>query len=498
MSVMAAIKRLKAFRSSKATPHKQVMEIATAVQRCSTILMALGCQDELLQDQETLAEVIHTMPADSQQRWYHRKATPEESQEEKARTFLQFLEDERATALGMHLDALARKKPTPVSTSSGSTKTSQNTGGTDQGLYGGSLSTQQSQWDNPESQVHAGGTGALNRSKDTPSTARVVVKTLEEAQAVCAKRKTNLEAKNLNKCPLCKKAHTFEKSWSQLSPPIKTPMISTQLASCPLFSALSPDQKTNKITAQMTCPLCTLWEHSQHKFPGGKETSEPKCKVLVGGVACGGKHGRWFHAGEASQSNTGNLVTDTPGGIGGGSLPGLYEYYSVKFRGVPGQDQVGTLMVDNGSDTNYMQHKFVRAMGLQGEPHKCRLKVVDTDFRLVEMAKYRLNVTNIDGVEHEIVALGLESITTLPPDPDLSPLAPLLDGVTLEVLNLPQGRVDVLLGLRDSALHGRDKQQWGNLRLLRAHFGCGWALRGTHESLRFSGIHSRPSYSATP
>ena len=64
------------------------------------------------------------------------------------------------------------------------------------------------------------------------------------------------------------------------------------------------------------------------------------------------------------------------------------------------------------------------------------------------------------------------------------------------MLDRPQGRVDVLIGLQNSALHGRDVQQWGNLRLLKASFGCGWAIRGTHGSLRYDKIQSRPSYSS--
>ena len=37
--------------------------------------------------------------------------------------------------------------------------------------------------------------------------------------------------------------------------------------------------------------------------------------------------------------------------------------------------------------------------------------------------------------------------------------------------------------------------EWGNLRLLRSRFGCGWALRGTHELLQFPAKCSPPSYS---
>ena len=152
-------------------------------------------------------------------------------------------------------------------------------------------------------------------------------------------------------------------------------------------------------------------------------------------------------------------------------------------------------MIDSGSDTDYVRHDFAKDLGLEGEPHVCRIKVVDMDYRTVNTAKYALTVVDMDGEQHAIAAQGLGSITTLPPDPDLSPLRPLLEGIPEQVLSRPQGQVDVLLGLRNSKLHGKDVREWGNLRLLKSRFGCGWALRGTHELLQFPGKCSAPSYS---
>ena len=356
------------------------------------------------------------------------------------RAFMSFLEDERAAAVVMHLDVLSRKPiaaPNPLALG----KSQSNTGGMDQGLYGGSHSTQQIPPEVSENQVHVGEAGLVEK------TAKIVVKTIQDAREVCAKRKANLEAKKIDKCPLCQKVHNYNKTWTQISPPAKNPMVSTQLASCPLFLALSPDQKAVKIVAQAACPLCTSWEHPKHKLPGGREAPEPKCKVLVNGTECRGKHGRWFHATGTSQSTTGNLVTSPSEGTGASQTSGLYKVYSTEFRGQPGMEQMGTLMIDNGSDTNYVRHAFALALGLHGEPHRCRLKVVDTDYRLVETAKYRLKVVDSDGQEHQVVALGLDSITSLLPDPDLTPLVPLLGDIPLQVLDRPQGRVDILLGL---------------------------------------------------
>ena len=178
------------------------------------------------------------------------------------------------------------------------------------------------------------------------------------------------------------------------------------------------------------------------------------------------------------------------------STPGLYEVYNAEFQTTSSSNGRGTVMIDNGSDTNYIRHDFAASLGLVGEAHQCRIKVVDTDYRTVDTARYTVRLVDTDGEVHEVAALGLASITTLPPDPDLSPLLPLLGDVPEAVLQRPQGRVDMLVGLRNSSLHGKDVREWGNLRLLKARLGCGWAIRGTHESLQFASIDQKPSYSA--
>ena len=103
--------------------------------------------------------------------------------------------------------------------------------------------------------------------------------------------------------------------------------------------------------------------------------------------------------------------------------------------------------------------------------------------RPVRTTRYVLEIEDKTGTRHSVRAMGLDTITVLPPDPDLSPISGLVQGYPPEVLQRPQGDVDLLLGLRDSYLHGCTVRQWGNLRLLESPLGCGWALRGTHPDL---------------
>merc|ERR1712055_1042166 len=87
---------------------------------------------------------------------------------------------------------------------------------------------------------------------------------------------------------------------------------------------------------------------------------------------------------------------------------------------------------------------------------------------------------------HSVTALGLDAVTTLPQDPDLGPIRSLLAGYPEEMFHRPQGRVDILLGLRSTRLHGKVVKELGDLRVLETPFGCGWVLKGCHPDLSFS------------
>ena len=486
MQALAALKRLRNFKSGKSSNYDQVVDIANAVQRCVTILRALEREDEFLRDKETMAEVVAMFPIDAQQRWYHRRGDKGATQVDKGRNLLRWVEEERSDAVAMHLDALARRTKPTIATPT-APRSSGPSGGTDQSIY------------NANHTVRGAGDGviaAVSQEKEAPATAagggRVAVTSEAQAAEVTAKRKRNLEQKKLDKCPMCKRVHEYEKTWTQVVPPVKTKLVSTLLTSCPQFLAQSGDQKMVSLSAHAACPHCTSWEHPRHRF-GGRDLPDPKCKVQVAGSECGGPHGKWYHT---SGGTTGNVVTGAETTGDSVATPGLFEVHHVDFVSASGEVKRGAVMIDSGSDTDYVRHGFAEELGLQGEPHLCRIKVVDMDYRTVETAKYEMTIMDGSGERHHVNAQGLQSITTLPPDPDLTPLLELLDGVPAAVLDRPQGRIDVLLGLRSSHLHGRDVKDWGNLRLLSTRFGCGWAIRGTHESLQFPGTSSRPSYSA--
>ena len=206
LQALEALKRLRSFKATKSAPHDQVVEIAVAVQRCVTVLRALDRELDFLMDRETVSEVLGCLPADSQQRWYHRKGGRGDTQAQKGRAFLTWLEDERADAVAIRLDVLARRAKPPASPHQ-SGKPSLSVGGTDKPIYAGTHATLLNPAQPTDAQVHlntaASGSSA---SRDVPKRGRIEVTTALQAGEVAAKRKTNLEEKKLDKCPMCQAA----------------------------------------------------------------------------------------------------------------------------------------------------------------------------------------------------------------------------------------------------------------------------------------------------
>ena len=71
--IMSAVKNLRDFRSSKSAPHEQLIELAMAVQKCTTELNNIDAIDDLLGDRESLACIVQAMPQTIKDKWYDKR-----------------------------------------------------------------------------------------------------------------------------------------------------------------------------------------------------------------------------------------------------------------------------------------------------------------------------------------------------------------------------------------------------------------------------------------
>ena len=257
-------------------------------------------------------------------------------------------------------------------------------------------------------------------------------------------------------------------------------------------------ERLAKARAETLCMRCSSWDHKteSHKRGSFLATGPIKCSFRPpGGDVCGQEHGAWLH----KAATIANISHSTSVGTASGSmelLPALFEVVSAPISDERGSlTKSANILIDPGSDTDFIREDIAESLGLVGRPVTLYLNVVAQQYSQVESKLYIFSVTDNLGEHHTVQALGLPEITHLPPDPDLSALKDILSKCPGNILDRPQGQVDVLLGLRKSSLHGWRDRAWGDLILKKSILGPGWILTGSHPLIASSMVEQCGAFS---
>ena len=282
----------------------------------------LGSGNELLGCRESVSSIVRNLPSAARERWFDHDPPPDESREAMGQALLMWLEKERRHAVAVHLHdattALHSPDPPPTRTQNPSLTT-------DKGLFSSSHASTDSHTAGTQPKTspkpptppvplgsnHTQSGANEETSGSDPPGGRAPILTHQAAVEATAKRKANLEGKGLDKCPLCKQQHLFDKTWATVNPPSKTKMLSTFLLSCPKFKTLTLEQKAATCAAQAAYLVCTGWDHPQHRQSGGSVITEVKCKFKIDGSDCGGAHGRWYHDLGSSVATSNSVTSET-------------------------------------------------------------------------------------------------------------------------------------------------------------------------------------------
>ena len=256
LSIMSALKNLRDFKSSKQVPHEQVIEIAMAVQKCRTELNNIGAIKELLGDREALACMIQSLPPTVRDKWYDKKV-PEETIE-KGKFLFTWLEEQRENSIRLRLDMMAaRMRGGTANTNTPKSGLSHES--TDKGLLSSALHASKSTEPvDAKAPIKTGADKSPAGGSSGPSS-RVEVKTVQDAEMIAAKRKAGLEAKKLDKCPVCSAQHSYERTWNEVQPPIKVKLVSTHLMS--LSQVLGPPSGSQVGRGSGKCPRVSSVRH---------------------------------------------------------------------------------------------------------------------------------------------------------------------------------------------------------------------------------------------
>ena len=154
------------------------------------------------------------------------------------------------------------------------------------------------------------------------------------------------------------------------------------------------------------------------------------------------------------------------------------------------------MLTDQGSTDTFITHHLAQQLQLPGTPTTIQVKVLGQPPRQVATMVYQFYLEDSKGHKYKVEAVGMDSLTEVPPCPKASSLAHLFPGAPAEAaaaFTRPHGTVGLLLGQRHKSLHTRDAgHQVEDLRLARGKFG--WTLTGYSPLLTNSTSYSSSNF----
>lgn len=130
---------------------------------------------------------------------------------------------------------------------------------------------------------------------------------------------------------------------------------------------------------------------------------------------------------------------------------------------------------DIGADANLINSDFDKCLGLKGKIEKCFLKAVSEEYKEVTTLKHTIWPVNLSGENHNIDAIEIQVITTLPKELEVHHL---VESCPSEVTMRLGRSLDILVGLPSQDLHIITSIGWGTLRMKSMVFRCRWVVTG--------------------
>ena len=224
-----------------------------------------------------------------------------------------------------------------------------------------------------------------------------------------------------------------------------------------------PSSNSREEEEEVLCPTCDLAGHRADSCPSARSSGAvPPPQDLRGGERMAGTYS----------------TTTSPSTTTGSSL---LDVATVSVHSPSLLSSTTTIMLtDQGSTDTFISHTLAQELQLPGTPTTLQVKVLGQPPREVATMVYKLYLEDTKGKKYRVEAVGMDSLTEVPPCPQASSLSHLFPGAPAEAaaaFTRPHGTVALLLGQRHRGLHTRDAgHQVDDLRLAKGKFG--WTLTG--------------------
>ena len=233
---------------------------------------------------------------------------------------------------------------------------------------------------------------------------------------------------------------------------------------CHVFKKMSLNEKGKWVKDSNLCVLCFSKHHKVNDCE--RKTTWKPCDVNN----CGKWHSRTLHGAKVQ-----GLVLAIPTAASEGSSPGVL--LLVQPVPVLGGAELVTLW-DSGSTTALISFSAAEKCGLSGVPCQFELHGVGENKNVFETKLYTVPAVDKCGQTHYIQAYGIEKITSTSIKDELIRAVSTFQGVDQGDIKIPEGEVELLVGMNHVRLQPVMVEVQGDLALFSSKFGTGKLLGG--------------------
>ena len=239
------------------------------------------------------------------------------------------------------------------------------------------------------------------------------------------------------------------------------------ITDCPSFLKMNVEERFQAVKDCDVCWSCLKPGHKSIYCYKRKKCNEKDCEL---------SHHQLLHEHQQTSGTANHHKSDpseTALHIRNSSC--LLQLMSIK---VNSEDKVNVLW-DGGATLSLITFRKARELGLHGEDVKLVVTKVGGVSEEINSSRYHLTFIDIEGIECEIIAYGIDKISTDLKDINIKEALKLFKNVTVDDICRPTGEIDVLVGFEYAGYHPSKKESIEHLLLLENRFGK--CLGGSHQ-----------------
>ena len=248
-----------------------------------------------------------------------------------------------------------------------------------------------------------------------------------------------------------------------------------EITQCTGFSSQENKIKVELIKKNGACFSCLKSGHIARNC-----TERKQCGILLqdGKTNCGKYHHSLLHL--ASIEGFAFHNSGQPTNKHHNQNRVLLMVSSVKSR----SQGINTLW-DPGANVSLISHDAARRLGLKGSTIELAITKVGNTTDRIKSKEYTLPLTDTEGKVWQICVYGMDEVTTNLEESDVSKVVHFFPEISLEDIERPKGKIELLIGADCCELLPNKVNQIGSLQLMKNQFGH--CLRGSHPNLGSNG-----------